>query len=67
MLYSHAQISSTWFLVTSSITVPICENEINDYVLFQIKNLQEQVLSLKRAGIETPQTITADLEELRSM
>lgn len=36
-----------------------------EVLVLQIRNLQEQVLSLKRAGIETPQTITADLEELR--
>ena len=39
------------------------------YVSFcgQIKNLQAEVVSLKREDTETPKAITADLEELRSM
>ena len=31
----------------------------------QIKTLQEQVTTLRRADVDPPQTITADLEELR--
>jgi len=34
---------------------------------WQIKNLQAEVVSLKREDTETPKAITADLEELRSM
>ncbi|XP_078378548.1 leucine-rich repeat flightless-interacting protein 2-like isoform X2 [Oculina patagonica] len=37
-----------------------------DILVLQIKNLQAEVISLKRGDTETPKAITADLEELRS-
>lgn len=36
-----------------------------DVLVLQIKNLQAEVVSLKREDTETPKAITADLEELR--